>query len=107
MGGLWIYVFGFGERVITSMIKKFRIIYTRHAEDKLQRSDIRKFNINKRLIEKILIKPEVETKTKSGELAAISQFEMAHDLLIVYDIIDQGIRVITFFVSRKGRYKWS
>lgn len=81
------------------------IIYTRHAEDKLQRADIKKLKIKKAIIKKVLENPLVKTKTKSGEYAAISGFDGSHDLLVVYDIINNNIKVITFYISRRGRYQ--
>ena len=46
-----------------------RVVYTKHAEDKLKRADIKGFKINKTLIEDSLAKPKHENKTKYGELA--------------------------------------
>jgi mRNA-degrading endonuclease RelE of RelBE toxin-antitoxin system len=81
------------------------IIFTKHAEEKLKRPDIKRFNINKKLIENILKDPQMKSKTKYGDLAASSQINDKHDLRIIYDIIDKEIKVITFHISKKGRYK--
>ncbi|KKQ40766.1 MAG: hypothetical protein US60_C0053G0003 [Microgenomates group bacterium GW2011_GWC1_37_8] len=81
------------------------IIYTKHAEEKLKRKDIRKFKANKKLIGSILKNPQLKSKTKYGDYAASSQIDERHDLRIVYDIIDKDIKVITFHISKKGRYK--
>lgn len=35
------------------------IIFTKHAEEKLKRPDIKRFNINKKLIENILKDPQI------------------------------------------------
>ena len=81
-----------------------KIIYTLHAEEKLKRTDIRKFGINKKQIENILKNPQKKSKTKYGDFAASSQINDKHDLRVIYDIIDKEIKVITFHISKKGRY---
>lgn len=81
-----------------------KIIYTRHAEDKLERPDIRKFEINKALIENSLGKSKHKSKTKYGEFFCLARVSSRHDLRIVYDIIGVDIKVITFHITRKGRY---
>ena len=82
-----------------------KIIYTKHGEEKLQRADIKSFKINKKLIVKIIDKPELSTKTKYGDYAAIGNLDKDHILRIIYVIIDSENKVITFHVSRKGRYE--
>ena len=61
-----------------------KIIYTKHAEEKLQRTDIKSFKINKKLIVKIIDKPELSTKTKYGDYAAIGNLDKDHILRIIY-----------------------
>lgn len=56
------------------------VIYTRHAEDKLKRTDIKKFKIRKKVIEDILRNPRSKTRTKSGDWAAVSAVDGRHDL---------------------------
>ena len=80
------------------------IAYTKHAEDKLKRRDIKIFKISKRKIEQILKSSRKESKTKYGEYAKVGTLNKSHDLRIVYDIIDVDIKVITFHIARKGRY---
>ena len=81
-----------------------KIIYTKHAEDKLKRSDIRKFNIKKKTIENTLKQPRSRTKTKYHDFAAVAELDKLHDLRIIYVIIETGIKIITFHIARKGRY---
>ena len=82
-----------------------KVVYTLHAEEKLKRTDIRKFKINKKLLENILQNPQLKSKTKYGDYAVSSQIDDKHDLRIIYDIINKQIKVITFHISKKGRYK--
>ncbi len=81
-----------------------KVNYTRHAEDKLERPDIRKFKVSKKLIENSLSKSKQESRTKYGEFFYLVRVSTKHDLRIIYDIIDNNIRVITFHIARKGRY---
>lgn len=80
------------------------ISYTKHAEIKLKQSDIKKFKINKKTIKNIILHPRIRSKTKYGDNAAILALDGLHDLRIIYAIIEDGIKVITFHVARKGRY---
>lgn len=82
-----------------------KVIYTKHAEDKLKRPDVKKFKINKGKIEEILKNPEYSSRTQYNDYAAISALDKTHDLRIIYDIIDNDRKVITFHVARKGRYR--
>jgi len=82
-----------------------KIIYTKHAENKLKRADIKNFKINKKLIESALARSEHEDRTKYGDFSYLANISHKHDLRIIYDIIDGNIKVITFHIARKGRYE--
>lgn len=82
-----------------------RVVYTKHASEKVLRPDIRKLKITKKRIKSILLKPEVRSRTKGGELCAISKIDDKHDLRVIYDIIGEDTKVITFHVSAWGRYR--
>lgn len=82
-----------------------KIIYTKHAEDKLKRTDIRKFKIRKKTIKEILSKSRSKSRTKYGDYAAVGRLDKRHDLRVIYGIIDTSLKVITFHIARKGRYK--
>ena len=48
-------------------------VYTQHAEQKLLRADIKKFGINKDILEKTVLTPAYEkAETSTGEQASIS-----------------------------------
>ena len=81
-----------------------KIIYTKHAEDKLKRADIKNFKITKIFIEVALSKSKHESKTKYSDFSCLASVSDKHDLRIIYDIIDSNIKVITFHIARKGRY---
>lgn len=82
-----------------------KIIYTKHAEQKLQRADIKKFKINKRTIREILLKPYKKTKTKYDDFAALGILDTTHIVRVVYVIINSSYKIITFHVARKNRYE--
>lgn len=79
-------------------------LYTRHAEEKLLREDIRNFGIGKSLIEKAILNPNYLGKTKTGELSAIIAFNTKYILRVVYVKIEAKVRIITFYIAKKGRY---
>lgn len=80
------------------------IIYTKHAEDKLKRADIKKFKIKKNTLQEVLTKPRSLTKTKYNDFAAVAALDQVHDLRVIHVIIDVGVKIITFHIARKGRY---
>lgn len=82
-----------------------KVIYTKHAEEKLTRADIRKFKITKKLLEDIVTKSERKNKSKYGEFAENRDISDRHIVRVIYDIIDQDIKIITFHIARKGRYE--
>ena len=81
-----------------------RIIYTKHAEEKLLRKDVQKFKINKQSINKIIKRSRLFSNTKYGERAVIGNLDSKHILRIIYAIIESDIKVIAFHIAHKGRY---
>ena len=82
-----------------------KIIYTLHAQEKLKRKDVKRLGITKTLLGKLLKDPEVLKYTKYKDRCAISTLNDKHDVRIIYDIIGKDIKVITFHISKKGRYR--
>ena len=81
-----------------------KIVYTRHV---LRKQEILKelgWDIYLKLIEETIRKPQFTSKNKRGQLTAISLLNKEHILRVVYEVRDDIIVVITFHVSRKGRY---
>lgn len=81
-----------------------KVTYTKHAEDKLKRADIKKFKANKVLIGSFLDESKHNKKTKYGEFYTLGSISGGHDLRIIYAIIDSEIKIITFHIAKKGRY---
>lgn len=82
-----------------------KVKFTKHAEDKLARKDIKKFKITKKLIVDIVTKSNHKNRTKYGEFADIRAISFGHLVRVIYDIIESDIIVITFHIARKGRYE--
>lgn len=81
-------------------------VFTQHAQDKLKRADIKKFRISKKMIKGILTFPEYKGITKYGDYTAVSALDEEHDLRVIYTVIDgKTVKVITFHISEKGRYR--
>lgn len=80
------------------------VIFTKHAENKLNRKDIILFRINKNLIKSIISNPSKLTRTKYGDFAALARLDENHELRIIYVIINNDLKVITFHIAKKGRY---
>ncbi|KKQ37008.1 MAG: hypothetical protein US53_C0030G0005 [Candidatus Woesebacteria bacterium GW2011_GWA1_37_7] len=57
-----------------------KVIFTKHAGEKLRRSDIKKFKISKRKINQILKDPRSKSKTKYGNFAALEELDLNHDI---------------------------
>jgi hypothetical protein len=70
----------------------------------LKRKDIKSFGITKRLINDFLKGSKNISETKHGEYAVVERLSDRHDLRIIYDIIGKNKKVITFHISRRGRY---
>lgn len=80
-------------------------IYTDHVEKKLLRPDVRNFHITKSILDKAVSSPDYPLgKTRTGEFASIINLEPNYILRVVYDKMGQDIKIITFYIARKGRY---
>ena len=81
-----------------------KIVYTKHAEEKLLEKEAEKFGINKRKIDAIIKKPrnlqELPLVTR-----VIGKLDKTHSLCVVYKLIEGDVKIITFFPVQKGRYE--
>ena len=79
--------------------------YTEHAEEKLQRADIKKFQITKETIENSVLSPDYPSrKTFTGETAVVSNLTKGYILRVICVRIGEKVKVITFHVAKTGRY---
>jgi len=81
-----------------------RITYTKHALNKKGLLKQLGWDISLNLIENMLLYPKLSGKTKQNQSTAISFLDKLHFLRVVYEKRNDIILVITFHVSRKGRY---
>lgn len=82
-----------------------KVKFTKHAEGKLIRKDIKKFKVTKKLIKEIVTKSNHKNRTKYGEFAEIGAISFGHIVRVIYDIIESEIIIITFHIAKKGRYE--
>lgn len=80
------------------------IEFSKHA---LRKQEILKdlgWDISLDLIKNTIKNPSLTNKTRENQPTAISPLDGKHILRVVYEIRSGIIIVITFYVSRKGRY---
>lgn len=82
-----------------------KIIYTKHAEEKLNTKEAKEFQITKSKIEKVVIKPIIQEILGSGIIRIFGLLDISHSLCVVYSKEAGKIKVITFFPVEKGRYE--
>ncbi|OGK25605.1 hypothetical protein A2954_01255 [Candidatus Roizmanbacteria bacterium RIFCSPLOWO2_01_FULL_37_12] len=82
-----------------------KIIYTKHAEEKLGTKEAKKFRITKSKIEIITKKPITQENLATGLVRAFGLVDEFRSLCIVYKKENGKIKIITFFPAEKGRYE--
>ena len=81
-------------------------VYTLHAKEKLQRTDIKKFEVTKETLEKAITDPDYpEKETSTGEVAVLGELREGYNIRVVYVKIDGKIKIITFHIAKSGRYE--
>ena len=82
-----------------------KFVYTLHAEDKLKEPESKKFEINKDLLERIILNP-ISTEIVGNQNRVTGNLDNEHSLIVVYrKESDKITSVITFFPAKKGRYE--
>ncbi len=84
--------------------KNQKFFYTRHAEDKLQEIEAKKFQISKNKLEVIIEKPQVLQDVQQVK-RAMGKLDSTHSLCVIYKQELDAIKIITFFPAEKGRYE--
>lgn len=82
-----------------------KIIYTKHAEEKLLTRESKKFLITKNKIEMVIRKPVIKELLLINVTRSIGSLDKSHSLCVVYREENGTIKVITFFPAEKGRYE--
>ncbi len=82
-----------------------KIIYTKHVlQEKIRVFKMFGWKISKKKIENTVTKPNWRGVTNKGQPTAMSLMDPKHILLVVYKREDDIIKVITLYVTRRGRY---
>ena len=82
-----------------------KIIYTKHAEEKLKTREAKKFKIVKSKIEKTIHTPKIKETLPFGIIRNFGLLDKSHSLCVVYKFENDKIKIITFFPSEIGRYE--
>lgn len=82
-----------------------KIIYTKHAEDKLKTKESKKFTITKRKIENVIKQSSDQVLLPLGVIRTIGLLDKSHSLCVVFKHEHDIIKVITYFPAEKGRYE--
>lgn len=87
------------------MKKKFRIIFTSHALNKITLLKQHGFIVSKIKIKDTLIEPDnLDALSDEPNFIASKDFDETHILRVVYKIENGIIKLITFYPAEKGRY---
>lgn len=81
-----------------------KIIFTKHAEDKLLNDEAQKLGITKENLRKTLEKPIIKDKNINPH-QSIGKFSNELSLSVIWREEKDVIIVITFYPSSKGRYE--
>ncbi|MGK9369494.1 DUF4258 domain-containing protein [Melioribacter sp. Ez-97] len=82
-----------------------KIVFSRHAEYKIQVLSRHQVNVDKSLIEKIISKPGRVENGYKNRLIAQGQLDEYHVLRIVYEESEEEIKIITIYPGRRSRYE--
>lgn len=83
-----------------------KIVFTKHAEDKLKTKGSKRFCITKRKIKTALLTEFTRRHDVSVSVfRVISPLDTKHSLCIIGKSVGRDITVITFFPAQKGRYE--
>lgn len=80
------------------------IIFTKHAIRKREILRDLGWAIELDSVKESVRKPDFEGKTKTGEQFVLKIVDERHSLKVVYKVEGAIIKVITFHITRKGRY---
>lgn len=81
-----------------------KIVYTKHAEDKLLEEEARKLGITRKHIKNVLKNPLAEDK-KIIPHQNVGKFTDTLSLSVIWKREKSAIIVITFYPAGKGRYE--
>ena len=87
------------------MEKRLELKFSKHAIEKLSDHTSKKLGITTGLIKTILNKPDLIDNGEYPVLMAVGRLARNLSLCIVYKFTGKGLRIITFFPAKRGRYE--
>ncbi|MBI4059192.1 hypothetical protein HY404_03050 [Candidatus Microgenomates bacterium] len=78
--------------------------YTIHARNKFRRKKIRELRIKAKIVENVVIKPDVIDEDRYPRIA-VAAISKNLSLVVVFREVEKGCRIITFFPAERGRYE--
>ena len=81
------------------------IFYTKHADEKLKTEKfVPELKINKLVIKRAIQNSQLKV-SEGMKIKAVQEIDKTHSLVVIYRQVEKGVRVITFFPAKKGRYE--
>ena len=82
-----------------------KIVYTKHAEGKLERLRRVGSKVSKNLVAETVFEPEnIDFETDYPKIIASRPLDKLHILRVVFRYEDDKIIIVTLYPARKGRY---
>ncbi|MBI2611662.1 DUF4258 domain-containing protein [Candidatus Gottesmanbacteria bacterium] len=83
-----------------------RILYTKHASRKFSEERyVKQLKITKSVVKNIIKNPDIIDDTRGEKITAIGKIDLNHSLIVVYKIVENAARIITFYPAERGRYE--
>lgn len=86
-------------------MKRWRVQFSHHALEKLNDANSIRLEITHSKIEEVLDKSVTIDTSDYPLLIAVGELTRRLSLCVVYKFVEEGVRVITFYPARKGRYE--
>lgn len=78
---------------------------SRHVRDKLNDPTSKKLGITRERLDAVLRQPECIDTSDFPVLMAVGELSKTLSLCVVYKLVEEHVRVITFFPAERGRYE--
>lgn len=83
-----------------------KVTFTKHAKNKFKYANELKWHLTEKNIKEAIQNPDFFSSDKEKEVQIVlKEFDQARNLRVVYSKTSGIIIVITFYLSKKGRYE--
>ena len=82
-----------------------KIIFTKHAEEKFKELEKLGWKVTKQKVKNTVKKPVWRGASRFGQETALSFVNKAHILRVILNNEDDIIKIITFYIARRGKYE--